>query len=300
MATGLSHDQVAEILRDLTSEKVLIRRQIDTLLACPRCRNVSTVLKLKCTNCGETSLRTGTVIEHIPCGYVDFSEKFYDEDRLRCPKCRKTMKALGVDYRKPGSYYRCQSCGEVTPVPARIAHCERCGKAYDLDELDEIEVYAYQLNPEKRGELDKLFLDLDDIASRLMEKNLFANSSVRVKGKSGEEHLFSLIIRDPDPSENDPTFVDIFTSDKLIDETRVLYFYTKCLDMESANNMFVAVPGLLPLAGALARSYKINIVETSRFEEIADKIFQAIKKFIEKETERSMSHGEEQLQITPK
>ncbi|MGD2200480.1 MAG: response regulator [Candidatus Bathyarchaeota archaeon] len=115
---------------------------------CPSCKSYDHTLRLECPECSSTVIQKSTIIQHMSCGYVDFEKKFIGEDgRLSCPKCREELKAIGVDYVKPGVSYKCSNSHLFPSLKVQM-HCSVCGEKFELNDASLKTVHQYRLRKE--------------------------------------------------------------------------------------------------------------------------------------------------------
>jgi Zn finger protein HypA/HybF involved in hydrogenase expression len=101
----------------------------------------------------------GNVIVHYSCGYVDFEEKFIEsETSLKCPKCGKSLKQIGIDYGNPGFAFKCLDCEEFFNLPLELWVCKSCEHQFQLHQAIVENIYSYRLNETVREKVEKVVL----------------------------------------------------------------------------------------------------------------------------------------------
>jgi uncharacterized protein YbaR (Trm112 family) len=66
-------------------------------------------------------------------------------DLLVCPKCRRELRHLGVDYGKPGNIVVCRTCGAVNSEPHVHFICMDCSAVTPAEDSVPMDWYHYDL-----------------------------------------------------------------------------------------------------------------------------------------------------------
>ncbi|MBO3840214.1 MAG: hypothetical protein QXN75_04705 [Thermoproteota archaeon] len=276
---GSSSRVTKEILEALYEESILLKDIFTLTTACPYCGDNRLVVELACPHCDSTRLKIGATIEHLECGYIGFEE---DVKNMVCPKCGKRIRALGIDYRRPGIMYKCLSCKEFTGGPKKKYTCLKEKHVFYEDEGVSKEVYSYGLNPEKKDFIGKWIMDLSPVAEALIAKGLSIKTPAKIRGRSGVEHTFSLFASGNNGSNI--ILVDVLVNDKPIDESALSLIF-KALDVDASKRVMVFVPGLTEKARALFDYYRVlpnmNIIECKNISEINNMVLNVLDSFIE-------------------
>jgi len=281
--TGSPRRRVREILEKLGEVGVLLHELVETRVACPSCGSAKLSIKPICPSCGSPKLVRGEAIEHLACGHLDFEENFAGSKGMICPKCRKPLKALGVDYRRPGAFYKCLSCGELFGVPKKIFVCEGCHREFEEEEAVVINAYIYRLNPDKRDVILRETMDLKPLIRRLEKIGWTGVSSAFLRGKSGLVHSFSLLASTKNDGVSEPyIIVQIFVDERPVMEDPVLSLFAKSLDVGIKDVVLGVIPKLTPSARKLAEFYGFSIAEASNPKELIDPLWQRLKETVRK------------------
>jgi len=248
--TGLSPRSVEDLLEKLAEKEILIRELYTVVAICPFCGESRFVTELVCPLCDSSKLKRGLTIEHLECGYIGFEEEVKN---MICPKCGKKMRALGVDYRKPGVMYRCLSCKSFTSKPAKKFACLKERHVFYEEEAASKEIYSYRLNPEKKPFVERWIVNLKPVVETLVAKGWTVQHPARVRGRSGVEHIFTLFAYQ---SQGASIIIDILINDKPIDESALSLIF-KALDVEASKKIMVFVPELTSKARALFDYYRV-------------------------------------------
>jgi predicted RNA-binding Zn-ribbon protein involved in translation (DUF1610 family) len=221
------------------------------------------MMQLRCPTCGSPKLLRRLVIEHMSCGHIDVNENFVKGDRLICPKCGKVLRAIGVDYRKPGILYLCSDCRGFFPTPTKSYMCDG-GHAFEEQDLAIIEIIAYKLNTAKRMLLERELVDFESALRALADNGWLVEVPSKIKGKSGLEHEFSCAIwtREASSKKEVPEIViDVSQNEEAVDTIPVLVLQAKAIDVGPKETVLIAIPKLAVDGKLLAESYRIHVVE---------------------------------------
>ncbi|MGI0025678.1 MAG: hypothetical protein ACREA4_11125, partial [Nitrososphaera sp.] len=150
--TGFSDRDFArqvDILKTLQVLGIVKEEPFDYIRKCSRCDHHGMVVKVARPACGSTNTDQGRVVEHLPCGNIDLESRFQTpEGGLACSKCKKKLKAIGVDYVKPGSYCSCLSCKTLSPEGKMQFVCLNCGSSLAKEEMKLEPLAAYSVDQE--------------------------------------------------------------------------------------------------------------------------------------------------------
>lgn len=128
--TNMENDLLKRYLLQLEDEKRIAKTAEMKEVSCTKCRSVQILPNFSCPACGSTDFAQGKLIEHFKCGNVS-TEDSYKENR--CPKCKKEIKILGVDYKSMDNYYTCNKCGDKFPEPSQDYVCIKCSNHFQLE-----------------------------------------------------------------------------------------------------------------------------------------------------------------------
>ena len=62
-----------------------------------------------------------------------------------CPKCRRELRHLGMDYGKPGTIVHCRGCGVTSPEPEPRFACLDCAAVIGTEQATAIDWFHYDL-----------------------------------------------------------------------------------------------------------------------------------------------------------
>jgi response regulator of citrate/malate metabolism len=127
---ALQPGEVMENLSKLESEAKIDHMGKIKEISCSQCGSVRIAQNFFCPSCHGSNFKQGKLIEHFKCGNVSIDESYQNNI---CPKCKKEIKIIGVDYKGIDNYYLCNDCNEKFPEPAQDYICVRCNNRFALD-----------------------------------------------------------------------------------------------------------------------------------------------------------------------
>lgn len=273
--TGFSDHDFArqlDVLRALQERGVVKAEPFDYIRRCIHCDHHGFLLKEACPACGSTNTEQGKVIEHLPCGKIDLESKYISDGGggLICPKCKKRLKAIGVDYVRPGSYCLCLSCSALSPQGNMQYMCLNCGRSLTKDGLKVEPLFAYVVDAptlsKYLGESTREFQI--SVVNSLKKLGLAALANGTVVGSSMVHHSFDIIVyrdgsgdetRDPEPV----LAIEIANSETSVGPEAVLNFFARCMDAKIPKRILVAIPSIEEEGKKLADTHGITLLESS-------------------------------------
>jgi len=128
---GADKEKIDSYLKDLESQGKVVKLENKKEISCNQCDSVKVTQTFFCPSCKETDFKLTKLIEHFNCG--NFSEEAEYENN-KCPKCKKEIKALGVDYRVLRDRYICKNCGEIFQELSSNFLCLKCENKFPIEE----------------------------------------------------------------------------------------------------------------------------------------------------------------------
>ena len=279
--TGFSRKKTLEMLSTLSMDGILIKEFIGNLLICPICGSPAFTITPTCPLCGSSKIIGDSALEHLDCGYVDFERNFKKDGKLICPKCGKSLTAIGVDYRRPGRFYSCSSCNSKFTEPKYIVKCGKCGAVSDLLDLKVTKINSYKFNPDSINILKLSTIDLKPVMDLLRSAGWTVEKRKSITGRSGVTYIFSLVASRKHSTMKKPEIlIDMIMSDKLIDEAQILPFIAKIMDIDAENVIVACSPRLNRAANNLLKYYNVAVVEGSTLEELTKVLTKKIKELL--------------------
>jgi len=281
---------VNTLLDEMESAGLLLSEAVASLAVCPKCGSHKLIIQLSCPACGSARLEKAPMIEHMRCGYVDREETFKSDGELKCPKCGKTLKGVGVDYRRLGTLTVCTACGGRFPSPMKRYTCSRL-HTFEEAEVAIRHVKAYRLNPAKRGFIEGEIIDFQSILKKAAGEGWTIQAPAVLRGKSGVEHHFAFAVWNEgrDPSRNPPDLLaDALVSEVEVDSNQVFASLAKIFDVKPCESILIAVPKASEKARMIARSYDIKIVEAEKVAKVEELVTAAISECMKRREKDSL------------
>lgn len=132
----------------LADEGLFRRRFFDRLHQCPTCGSSRLHVREECSACRSAELFEQPLIHHYRCAHQGLEQDFQADGKLVCPKCRRQLRHLGVDYDKPGTATGCRRCGQVEAEAAIAFVCLDCHAHSTNATIVTRDWHAYELTPE--------------------------------------------------------------------------------------------------------------------------------------------------------
>ena len=263
-----SGENSLRIISELESSRVLEKYLIDTVPACPSCEHSNFYVDYLCPLDQHRSLRRGIMIEHYACAHTDFESNFKTGDDMVCPKCKRTLKLIGTDYRKIDKIYSCPACGKFFSTPLIEFTCRMCGKVSRPDEIMMQAIFAYRINPELRGELmahcslEKPILDI------LKRQGFTVAAPKTLRGLSGIKHTFDMY----GWKEGAEIALDVTSGATDIGPEGIVGFFAKIYDTKPHRAVLVTMPNITKDAQRLCSMYGIQVVAGRTIDEVVERL----------------------------
>lgn len=151
-------------LEMMAGADVLNRTHFTRTHACKKCDSARLHVYEACPACGSSDLREESVVHHYRCGCEEVESHFTQGSFLICPKCRRALRHLGVDYGKPGKAVVCATCGATESQPSIEFACLDCLTITPADDAAETDWYHYDLTSDGIAALRQGRLPHFDIA----------------------------------------------------------------------------------------------------------------------------------------
>ncbi|MBI2005735.1 MAG: response regulator [Nitrosopumilales archaeon] len=127
--TKSDKDTILSYLNDLVGQGKVVRTENMKETTCNQCGSVKLATLFHCPSCKKSDFKNEILIEHYPC--ENFSAESTYKNNM-CPKCRKEIKILGVDYRAVEQFI-CNNCNDKFPELSIDFLCLRCNNQFKLD-----------------------------------------------------------------------------------------------------------------------------------------------------------------------
>jgi len=127
----IPEDVVQNHLKELESTGKIVQLDEKKEISCNQCDSVKIVQTFSCPTCKKNNFNMAKLIEHFSCGNFSEEKKYVDN---HCPKCKKEIKAIGVDYRTITGRYICNSCGDIFAELFTTFLCLKCESRFIMDD----------------------------------------------------------------------------------------------------------------------------------------------------------------------
>lgn len=171
---------------------LLRRRHFTRTHLCGRCGSARLNAYEACPQCGGAELVEEALVHHFRCGWQEAESRFTQGRLLVCPKCRRELRHLGVDYDKPGIIVMCRTCGAGNSEPLVQFGCLDCSAVTPSADAASTDWYHYDLTEDgikalREGHLPHLdigpLLEGRPRAFSQQEFRLLATQIARVAGR---------------------------------------------------------------------------------------------------------------------
>lgn len=168
---------VPETLAALEAQHVLAGRFVARIHACTHCSCAFLNFQEVCPHCAAADLTAEELVHHFRCGYTAPLADFEGERALRCPKCDRDLRQIGVDYDKPSMIFTCNECSHTFQDPEVTSTCFDCGRTAPPELQLHREIKAYRVtalgeNAALHG-LDSLFMSVLRRRVQVFEYGIF-------------------------------------------------------------------------------------------------------------------------------
>ncbi|MEM2293615.1 MAG: hypothetical protein QXX41_10110 [Nitrososphaerota archaeon] len=242
--TKLSREELKAALRKLVNMGLIVEEEVEKSILCP--------------SCGSKKVEKDLILEHLTCGALNRREGFKSSGKLVCPSCKRELRSLGTDYLIVGAWFKCCECGKTFEMPGVSHRCVACGFNFDFKDSLYEAVKEYSLTSKGLEEAKRIrFIRA---AEKAAEKAGFTPElKGRVKGLSGLEHGFDLVLRKGERTVALDVVLGGLTAPAL----------TKLYDAPSVTPIIAVTPSAPTEVKALAAKRKAVLVEAETPEELS-------------------------------
>jgi len=131
---------------------------------CPFCHNFALNFREVCPQCKSEFITPVELIHHYACGFIGDVALFEKEGGLTCPKCRASIRHMGLDYERPGSNHRCDTCTHCFWEPEVSCVSLVCGQSFEVDRAVVHTLFSYHIT--ERGTSVAWRGSMDSVESR--------------------------------------------------------------------------------------------------------------------------------------
>jgi hypothetical protein len=270
---GTTGKETAAILESVAKTGLLLKNDMKKILASP-IGSVHLMPVECCPYCGSEQVTRGQLVEHFNCGYIGLEEEFKSDFKQVCPKCRRELKLIGTDYRKPGARYVCNSCHEVFPSPTVKVRDLKMDEVFPLEELHNVCVYSYSLNEARRQRLEFELEPKRQLIAYLESLGYNVAESVKVQGRSGATHTIDLLASEDDLITRHNVAIGILAAsngDTEVSIDDLFSFDSKIYDTGIENKVVIAVPRLSSEAAKFAERQSIRVYSLDELRDLSSR-----------------------------
>ena len=127
-----SDEEINRIIQDLKNKNFVMEKNDVTLTICTKCASTNLSSNHVCVTCHKSKFQKNSLIEHYDCGNISSNDTYVSDV---CPYCRKSINALGVDYRILKNFV-CLECGSTFSEPKLVFNCNQCKHNFELNDAN--------------------------------------------------------------------------------------------------------------------------------------------------------------------
>jgi hypothetical protein len=109
-------------------------RVIDKIHICPSCKSSHLLFMECCPKCKSSNVVDEGLIHHFRCANISPERTYQVGEDLICPKCKRVLRHIGVDYDRPSQVSSCKDCGNTFLSTSMKVFCTRCTKWFSPEE----------------------------------------------------------------------------------------------------------------------------------------------------------------------
>ncbi len=276
--------ETLEALSDMAEIGLLDRKLQSRELGCPTDGSINVTLRQYCPKCGSSEFTQEEIIEHLVDGYVGPESDFKDNI---CPKDKKPLKQLGVDYVKHGKKYVCIKCHEIFQEPVLKMVCVNDATVFKPEEAKYVNLYSYTVTNKLEEETNKILYQQKYIGDKLKEMGFKVESPGILTGKSGIKHDFFMVATAGIGLLKTKVVIELLAN-KEINENEVFSTYTKAADVGANGILIAAIPRLSAQAKKVAQTYGIAATEALDFPTASEQIVAKFKELMTSPAEEAL------------
>jgi len=267
-----------DFLENLARLDILNKSFYDSVSVCPSCSSTIITLHSRCPKCKSHNIDKTSLMEHIPCGFIDQRNEYVGNI---CPKCGERL--IEGQFRNMGRWFICRDCSERFEDPEYDLNCRSCGKDFTIKEAQLSEVPKFSLNLKRKREIRQNVASLESFRELLVSLGF----SVEIPGlamgeKSGMQHHFSLIAKKQVKGQDMIIALDHAVSEPEVSSSPLILYIYKTSEVKVDIPIFVAMPAINETAKKIAQGHEILLIEGSAEEkEVIEKIKSQIESKIE-------------------
>jgi hypothetical protein len=220
-------------------------------------------VRLCCPKCNSIDVHKLHLFEHKICGCIMEKPKFadpQDNDGLRCPSCKRTIKNPQKELRVPATWYFCNECKEKFDDALVSFHCNEFDHDFTLNDAQSVTVYGYALINSDQISLDYQKLR-NEISNLLPKLGFSVDENYTIKGKSGHTHTIDLCGTN---NKNQTIFILINDTNESEIDSKII----QVLDTSPKIALIIGCASITEKTKAIATKYNVSIISSQNIGEI--------------------------------
>jgi diguanylate cyclase (GGDEF)-like protein len=163
--------QDLDLLESLAEAGCLSRELLDKVDLCPYCLHGSLRLRRLCPYCRSSLIIRKEVLHHFRCGWVGIEDEAEHGTDLMCPKCKKHLRHIGVDYERASESHYCTTCEKIFAQPLEEFLSIPCGRQIPKDGIMIHPVFVYRMTQNGEEAVAKQSFDGVQLQKGIVEHN---------------------------------------------------------------------------------------------------------------------------------
>lgn len=143
---GVPAGQEVSQLELLVQTGLLEDNFYDKIHLCPQCLHFHLNFREVCPDCRTSDISLEENLHHYPCSFTAPRNEFQQSGSLVCPKCRRKLGHLGVDYDKPSYGHHCSACRKSFVELNVDCLCLSCGANFPADKAQLQTIWEYRIS----------------------------------------------------------------------------------------------------------------------------------------------------------
>ena len=174
-------------------------KHIERVHTCPKCGDAHLLFIECCPKCGSSNIHQESIIHHFRCANLSPESTYQWDGELRCPKCKKVLRHIGVDYDRPASACHCEECDNTFINTSMKVICSHCNHVSVPDQLLPLDIIQYRLT--EKGitafTTDEALMQIssEDIFSGHCKFDVFTSTIISFAGMPSYSDYLLLIFR---------------------------------------------------------------------------------------------------------
>jgi len=116
---------------------------VERIHLCPVCQSSVLLFTECCGKCQSSNIKEEDMIHHFRCANISPESEYQYDGELRCPKCKRFLQHIGIDYDRPAKVYTCNECGAAQMHSGMKVICAVCGHTTQPHTLTPYDIKEY-------------------------------------------------------------------------------------------------------------------------------------------------------------